>query len=64
VSGDLTAEAGDWALLAATQEESWWSEFASWLVERSGEEKSAPADLGNERFQPIEDGPRSYVLDT
>jgi polyhydroxyalkanoate synthase subunit PhaC len=64
VSDDMTAEAADWEQLAATQKGSWWPDFASWLVERSGEEKPAPADLGNERFRVIVDGPGSYVLDT
>jgi polyhydroxyalkanoate synthase subunit PhaC len=64
VSDDVTAEAADWEQLAATQKGSWWPDFASWLVERSGAEKPGPADLGNERFRVIEDGPGSYVLDT
>ena len=64
VSDDITAEAADWAQLAATQKGSWWPDFAAWLVERSGEEKPAPADLGNERFSAIEEAPGSYVLDT
>ncbi len=64
VSDDMTAEAADWEQLAATQKGSWWPDFAGWLVERSGEEKPAPADLGNERFPALEDAPGSYVRGT
>jgi polyhydroxyalkanoate synthase len=64
VSDDITAEAADWAHLAASQQGSWWPDFAGWLTDRSGEEKPAPADLGNERFSAIDDAPGSYVLDT
>jgi polyhydroxyalkanoate synthase len=64
VSDDMTAEAADWEQLAATQKGSWWPDFASWLVERSGEEKPARADLGNERFPALEEAPGSYVRGT
>ena len=64
VTDDITADAADWAQVARTQKGSWWSDFSSWLVERSGDEKPAPADLGNERFRAIEGAPGSYVRDT
>ena len=32
--------------------------------ERSGEQKPAPAELGDQRFREVEDAPGSYVLDT
>ena len=64
VSDDVTAEAADWAQRAATGQGSWWPDFAAWLVERSGEQKPASPDLGNERFPAIDAAPGTYVLDT
>jgi len=64
VSDDVTAEAADWAQQAATGQGSWWPDFAAWLVERSGEQKPASPDLGNERFPAIDAAPGTYVLDT
>jgi polyhydroxyalkanoate synthase len=64
VSDDVTAEAADWAQRTATEKGSWWPDFAGWLVERSGRDKPAPQELGNERFPAIDEAPGSYVLDT
>ena len=64
VADDNTPEAGDWAQDAPTETGSWWPDFASWLGERSGEQKPAPTELGNQRFQVLEDAPGSYVLDS
>ncbi len=64
VADDNTPEAGDWAQDAPTEKGSWWPDFASWLGERSGEQKPAPTELGNQRFRVLEDAPGSYVLDS
>jgi polyhydroxyalkanoate synthase len=64
VSADIPPEAADWAPLPATEKDSWWPDLAGWRGERSGEQKPAPAELGNERFGLIEGAPSSYVRDT
>ena len=63
VSDDITAEAPDWAELAAPETGSWWPDLAGWLGERSGPRKPAPVELGSGRFQVLEDAPGSYVFD-
>jgi long-chain acyl-CoA synthetase len=63
VSADTTPDAAGWAQKAPTEKGSWWPDFAGWLGDRSGEEKPAPAELGNERHRVLEPSPGSYVLD-
>ena len=49
--------------LAASQEHkgSWWEHWIAWLTERSGEERPAPAQLGNPTYPPLEPAPGTYV---
>jgi polyhydroxyalkanoate synthase len=42
---------------------SWWEAWSTWVLERSGEETTAPAVLGSDRHPPLEAAPGSYVLD-
>ena len=63
VAEDNTVDAAEWTQVAVTEKGSWWPDYVAWLGERSGEEKSAPAVLGSERFAVLEDAPGSYVLD-
>jgi polyhydroxyalkanoate synthase subunit PhaC len=53
----------DWLRAAQTVPGSWWPDYASWLAERSGEDKSAPVTLGGTGFEPMEPAPGLYVLD-
>jgi polyhydroxyalkanoate synthase subunit PhaC len=58
---DVTADAETWQRTAATEQGSWWPDYASWLAARSGGLVAAPRDLGNDRFRVIEPAPGSYV---
>jgi polyhydroxyalkanoate synthase len=60
-SDDITADAAAWQQSAATEQGSWWPDYASWLAGRSGGQVPAPAGLGGDRFQVIEPAPGSYV---
>jgi polyhydroxyalkanoate synthase subunit PhaC len=53
----------EWLRLAETCHGSWWPDYASWLAERCGEEKAAPADLGGGGLKPIGEAPGTYVYD-
>ncbi|HWG64713.1 MAG TPA: alpha/beta fold hydrolase [Streptosporangiaceae bacterium] len=56
-------EPRDWLRAAQTVPGSWWADYAAWLAERSGGEKSRPAELGGVGFMPMEPAPGLYVLD-
>jgi polyhydroxyalkanoate synthase len=60
-SDDVTADAEAWQQSAATEQGSWWPDYASWLAARSGGQVPAPAALGRDRFRVIEPAPGSYV---
>ncbi len=55
--------ADDWLGAAHTVAGSWWPDYSSWLAERSGGAKDAPAGLGAGRFGPLDPAPGRYVLD-
>jgi polyhydroxyalkanoate synthase len=48
---------------AQTRKGSWWSDYASWLAERCGEENAAPTELGGSGLLPIGEAPGTYVYD-
>ena len=48
---------------AQTRQGSWWSDYASWLAERCGEENAAPTELGGSGLLPIGEAPGTYVYD-
>ena len=41
----------------------WWPDYVSWLAERCGEEKAAPAELGGGGLVPVSEAPGTYVYD-
>jgi poly[(R)-3-hydroxyalkanoate] polymerase subunit PhaC len=53
----------EWLRLAETGHGSWWPDYASWLAERCGEEKAAPAELGGGGLVPVSEAPGTYVYD-
>ncbi len=53
----------EWLRWAETCHGSWWPDYASWLAERCGEEKAAPAELGGGGLEPIGEAPGTYVYD-
>jgi polyhydroxyalkanoate synthase len=52
----------EWLAGAARHPGTWWSDYASWLGERSGEQKPAPASLGSSRHPVSGSAPGTYVL--
>jgi polyhydroxyalkanoate synthase subunit PhaC len=52
-----------WLEQAETVTGSWWPDYASWLGERSGGQKKAPARLGRKTFPVLCAAPGTYVLD-
>jgi polyhydroxyalkanoate synthase len=61
VSDDVTADASEWQQVTATQQGSWWPDYAAWLAARSGGQVAAPGTPGGEGFRVIEPAPGSYV---
>ena len=53
-SDDVTAGATQWLADTATQQGSWWPDYAAWLAARSGGQVAAPGSLGSQRFRAIE----------
>jgi polyhydroxyalkanoate synthase len=52
-----------WLAGATQQHGSWWPRWSSWLLERSGQEKKAPATLGSRKYPPLGPAPGTYVHD-
>jgi polyhydroxyalkanoate synthase len=50
-----------WRATATTSEGTWWDHWLRWLGDRSGDQRRAPARLGNRRHPPIEAAPGRYV---
>jgi polyhydroxyalkanoate synthase len=59
--GKLPDEPEDW--MAASQEHvgTWWADWRTWLVERSGELQAAPPTTGSASYPPIQPAPGRYI---
>jgi poly(3-hydroxyalkanoate) synthetase len=55
--------AEDWLNGASERSETWWTDWAAWLGERSGELKRAPKRAGNRRHAVLGPAPGTYVLE-
>ena len=64
VSDDVTADAPAWQQSTATEQGSWWPDYAAWLAARSGDLVPAPSTPGSDRFRVIAPAPGSYVRAT
>ena len=53
----------DWLRAAHTAAGSWWPDYSSWLAERGGGTKEAPAELGADGFPVLDPAPGRYVFD-
>ena len=51
-----------WLDAATKHEGSWWTDWASWLRERSGK-KVEPPPVGSKKHPPLTDAPGTYVLE-
>jgi polyhydroxyalkanoate synthase len=61
LNDELPEEPEAWLAGASTTPGSWWEDWTTWLGERSGDEREAPADLGGPGHTPIDPAPGSYV---
>jgi polyhydroxyalkanoate synthase len=61
VGGTDETDPDEWAAAAELQRDSWWPDFATWLVARGGEQKTAPKKLGTRGLPPLEPAPGTYV---
>ena len=55
----LSAE--QWFEGATEHKGSWWGEWSAFLAEHGGKDVAAPAQAGNQRYQPLESAPGAYV---
>jgi polyhydroxyalkanoate synthase len=55
--------AADWLADTPEGSGSWWSDYSSWLGERSGGLEDARGTLGGHGFTPLDPAPGRYVLD-
>jgi polyhydroxyalkanoate synthase len=60
--GTRSATAKEWRSVAAQHEGSWWTDWTSWLAERSGAKVTPPA-LGTNEYPALEDAPGRNVLE-
>lgn len=63
IGGDPSHGPEHWRATAEKRQGTWWEAWADWLLERSGDERAAPATGGNPDHPPLEPAPGSYVLD-
>ena len=54
-------DADEWLARAEQRSGTWWDDWATWVTERSGEEKKAPAKLGSRRHRAADPAPGTYV---
>ncbi|MBO0717758.1 MAG: alpha/beta fold hydrolase, partial [Rhizobiales bacterium] len=57
------ADAPAWRAQAVKHSGSWWPHWREWIKARSGEIKSAPAELGSKQNRPVAAAPGQYVLE-
>ncbi|MEL7042595.1 MAG: alpha/beta fold hydrolase [Pseudomonadota bacterium] len=62
-NASIEPTADEWAAGAEEVAGSWWTRWAEWLHERSGDMKPAPKECGSEQFQALYDSPGKYVFD-
>jgi polyhydroxyalkanoate synthase subunit PhaC len=53
----------EWLDSAEKFADSWWTDYVSWLAERSGAEIESPKALGGEDLPPLGPAPGSYVME-
>jgi polyhydroxyalkanoate synthase len=57
------ADPEQWLARAQKCAGSWWEDWLDWLRQRSGEQKAAPGEPGNEQYQTGIPAPGSYVFE-
>lgn len=52
-----------WKETAKLEKGSWWTHWAEWIGERSGDMKNSPKKLGNKDYHALCDAPGTYVFE-
>lgn len=60
---NIEPTADEWAAGAEEVAGSWWTRWAEWLHDHSGEMKPTPKQCGSKKFEPLYDAPGKYVFD-
>ena len=63
VNDRYSADPAQWQARAQKRAGSWWEDWRDWLGQRSGEQRAAPRELGNEQYQPGTPAPGTYVFE-
>ncbi|HEV2580408.1 MAG TPA: alpha/beta fold hydrolase, partial [Ktedonobacteraceae bacterium] len=63
VNSRYPADPEKWLAGAQKRSGSWWEDWRDWLGKRSGEQKPAPQELGNDQYQPGAPAPGTYVFE-
>jgi polyhydroxyalkanoate synthase len=61
LNDELPSEPEAWLASASTTPGSWWEDWAAWLGERSGRQKTARKTLGGRGHKALDPAPGSYV---
>ncbi|MCE4055889.1 class II poly(R)-hydroxyalkanoic acid synthase [Pseudomonas sp. Au-Pse12] len=57
----LSSDPRAWYYDAEHVDGSWWSQWLTWVQERSGAQRETLTTLGNQNYPPMEDAPGTYV---
>ena len=60
---NIEPTADQWAAGAEEVAGSWWTRWAEWLHDHSGDMKATPKKCGSKKFEPLYDAPGKYVFD-
>ncbi|MDH1264105.1 class II poly(R)-hydroxyalkanoic acid synthase [Pseudomonas sp. GD03944] len=60
-NSEMPADPKAWQESSTKHTDSWWLHWQTWLAERSGATKNAPAKLGNKKYPAGEAAPGTYV---
>jgi len=60
-NSEMPADPRAWQESATKHTDSWWLHWQTWLAERAGNLKKAPANLGNKKHPAAEAAPGTYV---
>jgi polyhydroxyalkanoate synthase len=63
IGGEPGPDPEHWRRTSEKRTGTWWDAWAEWILERSGDDRPAPAATGTAEHPPLEPAPGSYVLD-
>jgi polyhydroxyalkanoate synthase len=63
INEHYSADPEQWLAGAQQLSGSWWDDYQEWLGKRSGKQRPAPLELGNDQYQPGIPAPGTYVFE-